>query len=80
MKLDEESRDWIGKNLPFFSPEVKAQALERLKVCQGCPRLTPKINRCEECGCLMPAKVFFKGASCPLGKWEKMKVDNGREK
>jgi hypothetical protein len=68
--LDEKSRNWITKNLPLFSSEVKEIAKRRLSVCQTCPRLTPKINTCKECGCLMPAKVFFTKASCPIGKWK----------
>jgi len=75
--LDEVSRSWIKKNLSLFTPEVKTQAVDRLKICQACPKLTPKLNRCKECGCLMPAKVFFKKASCPLGKWGVMEVSDG---
>ena len=67
--LDSASKEWITKNLPLFSEEVKRQALARLAVCKECPQLTPRFNRCKQCGCLMSAKVFFKKASCPLNKW-----------
>ena len=67
--LDTASKNWITKNLSLFSPEVKEMAKTRLSVCQDCPELT-KLNRCKQCGCLMPAKVFFKGSFCPMKKWE----------
>lgn len=67
--LDEDSRSWIVQNVPFVSAEVKQQAMKRIITCHRCPELTPKINRCKQCGCLMPAKVFLEKARCPLDKW-----------
>jgi len=75
--LDSTSKNWILKNLPLFSSEVKDAAIKRLQICQKCPKLKPKLNRCEECGCLMPAKVFLKRASCPLKKWGVMELKDG---
>jgi len=68
--LDADSRKWILKNLSLFTPEVKEMAATRLRICEICPELTPKLNRCKKCGCVMPIKVFFKSSSCPLKKWE----------
>jgi len=68
--LDADSRKWMLKNLSLSTPEVKEMAKTRLSICQSCPELTPKLNRCKQCGCLMSAKVFFKSSSCPLKKWE----------
>ena len=67
--LDNASKEWITKNFPLFSEEVKRHALARLAGGKECPQLTPRLNRCKQCGCLMPAKVFFNKASCALIKW-----------
>jgi|DEB0MinimDraft_3_1074331.scaffolds.fasta_scaffold14756_3 hypothetical protein len=68
--LDEKSRKWITSNLHLFTPEIKERAKRRLSICQECPELRPKVNMCKKCGCIMPGKVFFTKASCPIGKWE----------
>jgi len=46
----------------------------RIDICNTCPNLRPKIHQCKKCGCIMPAKVWFMGASCPEGKWGTAKI------
>ncbi len=41
----------------------------RMHICVQCPHLRTKIHQCKKCGCIMPAKVWFMGVSCPEGKW-----------
>lgn len=45
-------------------------AHKRLEVCKGCPHFEPKLERCNECGCLQKLKTKLAGMKCPLGKWE----------
>jgi len=45
----------------------------RIELCKACDRLN-KLNFCSECGCFMPAKVRFKSASCPIGKWGRVET------
>jgi len=48
----------------------KETSSARWDICNDCDELTAR-NRCKECGCFMVAKVKFKKAFCPLGKWGK---------
>ena len=42
----------------------------RFEICKTCPEYRPAIYQCSQCGCIMPLKVHFKYAKCPLGKWQ----------
>jgi hypothetical protein len=44
----------------------------RKDICDSCEFLT-KNHRCLKCGCMMNFKVKLKQASCPIGKWDKVK-------
>ena len=70
-KIDAKSESWIRKNFRLFSPEVKQMAGKRLNICQECPEFRQSINQCKQCGCIMPIKVFFTGAECPINRWGK---------
>ena len=41
---------------------------ERIAICTPCEEYTSK-GICNQCHCLMEAKVKFDEAKCPLGKW-----------
>lgn len=64
--------DWLRSNMPSFTPEAKELAKARLEDCKACPQLVRATGQCRECGCMMPVKVFFRNAQCPLGKWGKV--------
>lgn len=49
-----------------MAPKWKAQ--KRLKICRGC-ELMQEDGTCGVCTCYMIAKVKFKAAECPEGKW-----------
>jgi hypothetical protein len=40
---------------------------ERLKICGGCEHF--KVNICKKCFCIIPIKVQYPSAKCPLNKW-----------
>lgn len=44
----------------------------RINICKNCEFFT-KWARCLKCGCFMKKKARYKGASCPINKWEKEK-------
>jgi len=46
---------------------------ERLMVCQGCPFLNYKEDRCTDCGCYVKVKARLKVEDCPQGYWRKLK-------
>ena len=48
----------------------------RIDICNSCERYNTTLLICKECGCLMPAKTWFKNQRCPLGKWEPVKDSN----
>ena len=52
-----------------FSRVLRSFRRERIATCKECPRYIKAVKMCEECGCFIPAKSWFKGQSCPLGKW-----------
>jgi hypothetical protein len=49
-------------------------AQERFAICKECPQLLPTGN-CKECGCFMSQKTKLPNASCPLHKWEQVKIN-----
>lgn len=51
-------------------PATSAVATHRWNVCLSCPELTKPLHRCQKCGCVMAAKIWLKGAKCPLSKWD----------
>ena len=44
---------------------------ERMKICEACPWKDKRLGVlfCGDCGCSMPLKARFGGASCPQGRW-----------
>jgi len=52
---------------------------KRIGICKECPDLN-KLNFCRQCGCFMPAKVRLPEASCPVLKWDKMSVEDSKDK
>lgn len=55
-------------------------AKERYSICKTCENFAPTLKICRKCGCLLPAKVTFSMASCPIGKWSSNRIDpNTRE-
>jgi hypothetical protein len=66
--------------LPSISPE----ALEsRQSICRSCDQWDAKaINgtgRCKKCGCSTWAKLRMATEKCPLGKWEAVSVEEGKQ-
>jgi len=55
----------VFENLKIVSGKKKAA---RLATCEACEQFT-KIRTCSLCGCLMDAKIQFKGSSCPGDRW-----------
>lgn len=47
---------------------------ERVAVCNACPFLNYKENRCEDCGCYINIKARLKVEDCPQGYWRKLDV------
>jgi hypothetical protein len=54
--------------LKTVSEETK---LFRMAICNSCEDLVPTVKTCKRCGCFMPAKTTFAGASCPVKRWDK---------
>ena len=64
--------DLFNKNIGRVETEIAA---DRLAICKECPELLPTGN-CKKCGCFMSAKVKLPNASCPLHKWEAVKISH----
>ena len=45
------------------------KSLERLGSCSLCDQFNKETMVCNQCGCMMKAKVLIPLASCPLKKW-----------
>lgn len=52
---------------------------KRIGICKECPHLN-RLNICRQCGCFMPAKVRIPEAHCPILKWDKMSIEDSKEK
>ena len=48
---------------------------ERIEICRGCPELIKLTFQCKKCGCFMKEKSKLADASCPIGKWDKINVE-----
>lgn len=70
---DRPARPWdiFNKNLGRVETEIAA---ERLAICRECPMYNSTTHLCSECGCIMNVKVKLPNASCPLHKWEAVKI------
>jgi len=66
-ELEEIYSGW--KNYIFPNKETEELAKKRISICFSCTNYKQKINRCNICGCFMPAKVRSINSSCPLKKW-----------
>lgn len=62
----------------------QALAEKRLEICNECEHRKTgimNIQYCEQCGCIIPAKVFsYKEGACPEGKWDKVDSDEINKK
>lgn len=58
--------DLFNGELRLTSKEIADQ---RMAICDQCEAKDHKLNVCTVCGCLLPAKVKLKKASCPMEKW-----------
>jgi len=47
----------------------KVTYYDRLQICMTCDSFQKFLNRCRECGCVMPFKAKFVKSNCPLDKW-----------
>lgn len=63
--------DLFNRNLGRVETEV---ADERMSICIACPELIDLTKQCKKCGCIMTAKTKLPNASCPLGKWDAVRV------
>jgi len=70
--FDRPARPWdlFNRELGRVEPVI---AEERMGICRECPMLNA-IGQCEECNCIMHLKVKLPNASCPLGKWQQVRV------
>lgn len=59
---------------------AKAIQQERMDLCLTCDEYFAMTKMCRKCGCLIPAKVKFAAAKCPLHKWEKKRIAVHQEK
>ena len=73
MSENRKARPWdlFNKNIGRVETEV---AKERLAICLQCPELIKLTKQCKKCGCLMEAKTKLPNASCPLGKWQEVRI------
>lgn len=71
---DKKARPWdiFNKNIEKVPEDIKAK---RLEICKACPELIKLTTQCKKCGCFMDAKTTLPHAECPLGKWNKYKID-----
>ena len=75
---DRPARPWdlFNKNLGRVSDTI---AEERMSICNGCEMLIQATKTCKDCGCFMSAKTKLPNASCPLNKWDQVRVSYKEE-
>ena len=50
---------------------------KRWNLCLGCEFLTDS-NRCQECGCFMKVAHKLAWKACPIGKWDRYNITEGK--
>ena len=50
-------------------------AEERYKICESCEKFSETLKLCLVCKCFMPGKVKIEFSSCPLNKWDEIKIN-----
>lgn len=70
---DRPARPWdlFNKNIGRVENEI---SLQRLDICKSCDKFIKATTQCKECGCIMKLKTKLPNASCPLHKWEAVRV------
>lgn len=70
---DRPARPWdlFNKNLGRVEKDI---AQERLAICKGCDHYIEATTQCTQCGCIMTAKSKLPNASCPLLKWDQVRI------
>lgn len=53
-----------------YVDETTRQA--RRKICDGCDKRNPVLDKCRACGCFVALKIKLKTEACPLGNWQKI--------
>jgi hypothetical protein len=65
--------------LTGFAKATPDQIADRLAVCKACEWWQPErfkgTGRCRKCGCSTWAKIRLRSASCPIGKWSEIRVE-----
>jgi hypothetical protein len=56
-------------NLAINRLSLNSYTDDRYKICLSCEKFLKRTKICKECFCFVPLKIFFKGASCPMSKW-----------
>lgn len=69
-----KARPWdlFNKNIGRVEDSLQK---ERMTICIECPHLIKLTKQCSKCGCFMDAKTRLPNSSCPIGKWDSVKVD-----
>ena len=49
---------------------------ERMSICKKCIHFMKKVEQCDICLCIMPAKARDANAFCPIQKWTKIPPTN----
>ncbi len=57
---------WVATGFALARPETQAA---RRAICDPCPELDTRLDRCRSCGCWLKAKLRLPGEFCPLAKW-----------
>jgi hypothetical protein len=71
---DKPVRPWDLFNKKMGRVDAKTYD-ERVSICRSCPELIKITFQCKKCGCFMKEKNKLASASCPLGKWDKISLE-----
>jgi len=78
--LAEAANRFIGSGFKSTPPEALAA---REDTCRACPEWDAaalnNTGRCRKCGCSTWAKLRMATERCPLGKWEAVSAEEGKQ-
>jgi hypothetical protein len=76
--FDYTEQEIAEQNLTLVINDIpsKSYTADRYATCLSCENFLKSTKVCKKCFCFIPLKIFFKGASCPIGKWGPIEEKN----
>lgn len=73
-RMEQMTQRAIEEGKKFLTTEEVQE--HRLSICRSCEFFFSPTGQCKKCGCFTIAKTKITMQRCPIGKWEKVIIDD----